>query len=73
MSEVSTKAADTGSTSNRGKFWNGVKQEFRKIIWPNKPTLIKNSASVVIVSVILGAIIAIVDRVILYGVNFLVK
>ena len=38
------------------KFFDGVKAEFKKIIWPDKDTLLKQSVAVVIVSIIMGAI-----------------
>lgn len=53
------------------KFFDGVKAEFRKIIWPDKDTLLKQSVAVVAVSIVLGAIIALVDMLVQYGVNFL--
>ena len=53
------------------KFFDGVKSEFKKIIWPDKNTLLKQSVAVVIVSIVLGAIIAVVDMIMQYGVNFL--
>ena len=63
------KAAESGART----FWKGLKSEFRKIIWPAKDTLIRQSAAVIIVSVIVGAIIAIIDRGVLYGIDFLLK
>ena len=53
------------------KFFDGVKAEFKKIIWPDKDTLLKQSVAVVIVSIIMGAIIALIDVIAQYGVNFL--
>lgn len=53
------------------KFFDGVKAEFKKIIWPDKDTLVKQSVAVVAVSIVLGAIIALVDMIMQYGVNFL--
>lgn len=53
------------------KFLDGVKAEFKKIIWPDKDTLLKQSVSVVAVSIVLGVIIALVDTLMQYGVNFL--
>ncbi len=51
----------------------GLKAEFRKIIWPTKEQLAKETTAVVIVSVILGVIIALLDFIIQYGIDFLVK
>ena len=72
---VSTEKKEKAKASNSAgrSFFNGVKAEFRKIIWPDKPTLIRQTTAVVIVSVIVGAIIAVIDRAVLYGVDMLVK
>lgn len=51
----------------------GLKAEFSKIIWPTKEQLAKETTAVVVVSVILGLIIALLDFVIQYGVDFLVN
>ena len=56
------------------KSWfKGLKAEFKKIIWPDKMTVAKQTAAVVSVSVILGLIIAIVDFIAQYGVDLLVR
>lgn len=52
-------------------FSKGVQSEFKKISWPDRASLLKQSVAVVCVSVVLGVIIAILDMVIQYGVNFL--
>ena len=54
-------------------FFKGLEMEFKKITWPDKNTLLKQSVAVTIVSVILGGIIAVLDFAIQYGVNFLTK
>ena len=54
-------------------FFKGLKAEFKKIIWPDKTTLAKQTAAVVSVSVLLGAIIAITDILVKYGIDFLVR
>ena len=53
------------------KFIDGVKAEFKKIIWPDRQTLLKQSVVVVAVSIVIGALIALIDTVVQYGVNFL--
>ena len=58
------------STEKRG-FTEGLKSEFKKIIWPNKTTLGKQAVAVTIISVILGLIIALLDTVIQYAINFI--
>lgn len=58
------------STEKKG-FTEGLKAEFKKIIWPNKTTLGKQAVAVTIISVIVGLIIALLDTVIQYAINFI--
>ena len=51
----------------------GLDREFKKIVWPDKMTVAKETAAVVSVSVVLGAIIALVDFFAQYGVDLLIK
>ena len=53
------------------KFFSGVKAEFKKITWPDQNTLLKQSIAVVVISIVLGAIITILDFALQYGVDFL--
>ena len=48
-----------GETKKGTSFFQSVKSEFRKIIWPNKERLTKEASVVVVVSIILGILIAI--------------
>ncbi len=50
-------------------FSQGVQTEFKKISWPDRTSLFKQSVAVVCVSVILGAVIAVIDLLLQYGVN----
>lgn len=53
------------------EFAHGVKTEFRKIIWPDCNALVKQTTAVVVVAFITGALIAGLDYVFEYGINFL--
>ena len=53
-------------------FIKGLKSEFRKIIWPNKEDLTKNTIAVVSVTVALGVLIAVLDLIIKFGLNQLI-
>jgi preprotein translocase subunit SecE len=55
----------------RPSFFDGVKAEFKKIVWPDRQSTLKQSVAVVAISVVVGVIIAILDYVIKYGVNIL--
>lgn len=65
--------ANSANTEKAPKpnFWKGLKSEFKKVSWPDKESLIKESIAVVCVSVVVGVIITILDFFIQYGVNFL--
>ena len=52
-------------------FFKGVKAEFKKIIWPTKDTVKKETTAVVLWTAALGVIIAMLDAVIKMGVSFL--
>lgn len=55
------------------KSWfKGLKAEFKKIIWPDKKTIIRETIAVIVVTVILGLIIAVLDYVIGFGVSKLI-
>ncbi|MBD5087575.1 MAG: preprotein translocase subunit SecE [Clostridiales bacterium] len=59
--------------TQKKSFFKGVKSEFKKIIWPTKETLVKETVAVVVTSVILGLIIAIVDIGVKYGFDKLLQ
>ena len=55
------------------KSWfTGLKAEFAKVIWPDKQSLARQTGAGVAVSVVLGLVIALLDFLIQYGVDFLV-
>lgn len=64
-------SAKSNKTPKPLSFWEGVKAEFKKISWPDKDSLLKQSIAVVVISVVVGAIITILDFVLQYGVDFL--
>ena len=64
------KSVRTAKAAGPG-FFKGVKVEFKKISWPDKDSLIKQSVAVVCISVVLGAVIAVLDFLMQYGVDFL--
>ena len=54
-------------------FFKGVKAEFKKIIWPSRETLAKETFAVIVVSVILGVIIAALDWLFQIGLGLIIK
>ena len=67
MSEI------TAEKKQKKSWFKGLKAEFKKIIWPDKKTLVKETVAVIVCSVLLGGIIAIVDALIQYGIDFIVR
>ena len=64
----------SGNEKTQKKSWfKGLQAEFKKIIWPDKKTLAKQTTAVVVVSVVLGAVIAVIDAILRYGIDLLVK
>lgn len=65
---------ETVKTKKQKKSWfKGLKAEFKKIVWPDQESLTKETAAVVIVSVVVGVIISVVDLIARFGIEFLVK
>jgi preprotein translocase subunit SecE len=58
-------------SSSASQFWQGVKTEFQRISWPDREKMIKHTAVVAVVSLILGIIIAAIDLLLQYGVDFI--
>ena len=63
---------DSAEKQAKPGFFKGVKSEFKKITWPDRQSTLKQSVAVVVISVVLGILIAVLDFVFQYGVNFLV-
>ena len=55
------------------KSWfKGLKSEFKKIIWPDKKSLGKQTVAVVIITAVLSVIIALLDLVIKFGIDVII-
>ena len=52
-------------------FWKGVKAEFRKIIWPTKESLKKQTILVLVVSLVMSVFIKAFDTLCQYIVSFI--
>jgi preprotein translocase subunit SecE len=63
---------DNVEKAPKTSWFEGLKTEFSKIIWPESGSVVRQTIAVVAVSVVTGLIIALLDWVIQYGVNILV-
>lgn len=65
--------SDKKEKAQKKSWFKGLKAEFKKVVWPDKNTLAKQTTAVVSVSVLLGALIAIIDAAMKYGIDLLVR
>ena len=63
---------DTKSERSFSDWWEGVRIEFDKIVWPSQQTIYRQTVATVVISVITAFIIVFVDMLIQNGVDFLV-
>ncbi len=61
----------TNEKTKKTGFFTRVSAEFKKIIWPDKKSVARQTVAVVLVSVFLGALINILDLIIKFGLNLL--
>ena len=58
---MSTKNKKEDNKGSKAGFFQGVKTEFKKIIWPDRDTLGRQLLAVVCVTVVMGILIAVID------------
>lgn len=63
------KANKTNENVAKNSFSQEVKSEFKKIIWPSKESLTKESVAVIATTIVLGAVVALIDLGIQYLIN----
>lgn len=63
--------ANVAKNENKPSFLEGVKAEWNKISWPGKDMLTKQTVAVIIVTILLGVLIAVLDTGLQYGINLL--
>ena len=59
--------------SQKKSWFQGLQSEFKKIVWVDNTTLVKQTIAVTIITVVLAVIISVFDSAILEGINLLVK
>ena len=59
--------------TQKKSWFKGLQAEFKKVIWPDKRTLARQTTAVVAVSLILGALIAIIDAILQFGIELLMR
>ncbi len=61
MSEESKVKGKEKQSREKGGLFKGIKSEFKKVIWPDKDAVIKKTSAVILVTIVLGVIIAVLD------------
>lgn len=65
-------ANENESASLKRSFFTELKGEFRKIVWPDKKLLGKQSVAVIIAAIVIGCIIAALDWIMQVGLSFII-
>lgn len=55
--------AEETKKRDRGLWFREMKSELKKVVWPNRQTVLKNTGTVLLCSVVIGACIWIFDAV----------
>ena len=67
------KAEKKQKSSKASQWIQGLQAEFKKIVCPDKPTLVKQTIAVVCITAVLGVIIAVIDSGVLQLLNLIIK
>ena len=54
-------AEEAKKKKDRGHWFREMKSELKKVVWPNKKTVLKNTGTVLLCSLVIGACIWIFD------------
>ncbi len=60
-------------SQNKANWFDGLKSEFHKIIWPTQESVWRQTLAVVLITVVLSVLIAVIDTGAKYGIDFLMN
>ena len=60
-------AKEAAPKAPKKSWFKGLKSEFKKIIWPTKASVARQTTAVVLITVVLGAVIVVIDRLVQMG------
>jgi len=69
MGEVTNSTAEKAT---KRSWFDGLKAEFKKIVWPDRESLLKSTVAVITVTIILGALIVVLDYLFEHGMGYLI-
>ena len=70
MGEIT--ANTTQEKAPKKSWFTGLKSEFKKIVWPDKESLVKESVAVIVITAILGVVIALIDLAVEFGIGLII-
>ena len=66
-------AEEAKKKKDRGLWFREMKSELKKVVWPNKQTVLKNTGTVLLCSLVIGACIWIFDGVAVSAVQMILS
>ncbi len=64
---------DEKKSSSIQGFFKGLKTEFNKILFPNRQDIVKETTATIVVSLLIGVVIAVLDLIMKTGLGFILK
>ena len=66
-------AEEAKKKKDRGLWFREMKSELKKVVWPDRKTVVKNTGTVLLCSVVIGACIWIFDGVLVTAVDMILS
>ncbi len=66
-------AEEAKAKKDRGRWFREMKSELKKVVWPTKATVMKNTGTVLLCSLVVGACIWIFDAVVVNALQMLIS
>ncbi|MBQ8281110.1 MAG: preprotein translocase subunit SecE [Lachnospiraceae bacterium] len=60
------------ATAKKVSWWQGIKSEFKKIVWPDKRSLVRETIAVFVITILLAIIIMLIDYVVKFGIDLII-
>ena len=60
------------TAKKKAGFFRSLKAEFKRIIWPDKATIIRQTVVVVVITIIVGVLISLIDSVVQLGLDAII-
>lgn len=60
------------ATAKKVSWWQGIKSEFKKIVWPDKKSLVRETIAVFVITTLLAIIIMLIDYIVKYGIDLII-